>query len=322
MAVIEGLQGVALVQSGDRDVLVAQGSVAPGSDERCTASTRFQIASVSKQFTAAAVLTLCDRGALGLDDPIARWVEGCPSSWDAITLHRLLTHTAGLVHWHQLRELSLTTWISPSDELALFFEAPLLSTPGTTYAYSSPGYVLLAHAVERASGRPYAAFLEDELFGPLDMTATFAGSGAREPRCAVGTNKGIAVDSFELDVVGMGAGDVWSTVGDLARWDRALAAGEILHDASRAAMLTAHTPIDNAELAAGLVEIDGYGYGLLCGRLAGGPRMTFHTGDNSGFVSLNAWFPDDDLRLVVLCNDEAVDLLSVAPQLLAIAFSG
>jgi len=325
MTELEGLQGAALVQAGDRDLIeVGVGPIAPGSDVVCSPGTRFQLASVSKQFTAAAILVLVDRGPLALDHPITKWVDGCPSSWAEITLHHLLTHTAGLVHWPQLPELSLTARIAPEEELAHFFDAPLLTAPGTRYAYSSPGYVLLAHVVERAATRAYAAFLADELFGPLAMPATFAGNGDGEPDRAVGTVHGVEVDSAELDVVGMGAGDVWSTVGDLARWDRALAAGAILSDAARGAMLTVHTPVDEAEatLARPVVEVDGYGYGWYLGRLGGGPKMIFHTGGNAGFVTVNAWFPDEDLRVVILANDESVDLLAVASQLLGIAFSG
>ena len=157
---LDGLRGVALLQAGDADlVAVGDGPVEAGHEATCSIQTRFQLASVSKQFTAAAVLALADRGALAVNDRVSAWIEGCPTSWEVMTLHHLLTHTAGLVHWRHLPALSLTTRITADEELAHFFEAPLLSAPGTTYSYSSPGYVLLAHVVQRAANVPYAEFL-------------------------------------------------------------------------------------------------------------------------------------------------------------------
>jgi CubicO group peptidase (beta-lactamase class C family) len=123
--------------------------------------------------------------------------------------------------------------------------------------------------------------------------------------------------SFELDTVGMGAGDVWSTAGDLARWDEALAAGEILAEASRQAMMTVHAPVDDDD---GLVRTEGYGYGWYLGRAPGGRRVIYHPGDNAGFVSVNAWFPQDEVRLVVLSNEETTDRQAIIHQAIALAF--
>ena len=101
----DGLRGVILLQRGDANLIAfAGGTAGTDPDADCTLGMRFQICSVSKQFTAAALLTLADR-ALSLDDPIGRWIDGCPPGWDAITIHHLLTHTAGLPHWHHIPEL-------------------------------------------------------------------------------------------------------------------------------------------------------------------------------------------------------------------------
>jgi len=145
--------------------------------------------------------------------------------------------------------------------------------------------VLIAHIVERAADQPYASFLAREIFEPLGMEATFAGSGAGAPTLAIGHQAGTPVKSFELDTVGMGAGDVWSTVGDLARWDRALASGEILTEASRQAMFAVHAPVDDDD---GLVRTKGYGYGWYIGSVSGEHRVIYHPGDNADFLAANA----------------------------------
>lgn len=298
--------------------MVAGGEMAGSHrDHDSAVGTRFQIASVSKQFTAAALLLLADRGVLSVDDAVGRWLDGCPASWDAITVHHLLTHTSGLVHWRHIPELDLTAPVEAEEELRIFQGAPLLTAPGHSYSYSSPGYVVIAQIVERAAHQPYASFLAQEIFGPLGMAATFAGNGSGQAHLATGHRSGAAVTSFELDTVGMGAGDIWSTAGDLARWDRALASGQILSDAARQAMFTVHAAVDDDD---GLVRTEGYGYGWYIGGVSGGHRVIYHTGDNFGFLAVNAWFPEDDVRLIVLTNEENTDLQAIVRQMITTAF--
>lgn len=174
----------------------------------CTPQTRFQIASVSKQFTAAAVLLLASQSQLSLDDPVNRWIGGCPQDWQAITLHHLLTHTSGLGHWGDFPALDLYRPIEPGQELSIFQQQPLRSEPGSSYHYSSPGYVLLAWIVEKAGGLPYASFLADQVFTPLGMHTASAGDPPGGAGMARGYHAGEPVPSFELATVGLGAGDV------------------------------------------------------------------------------------------------------------------
>jgi CubicO group peptidase (beta-lactamase class C family) len=147
------LRGAALLQRGAEDlVAVACGTTGTDPDASCSLQTRFQIASVTKQFTAAAVLLLADRGVLSVNDPVSRWLDGCPAAWDPITVHHLLSHSSGLVHWPGLHGLEVTRPVTTSEKLRVFAAAALLSPPGQRYSYSSPGYVLLAHILERATG--------------------------------------------------------------------------------------------------------------------------------------------------------------------------
>ena len=317
MTELDALRGVALLQRGAEDlVAVARGTTGTSPDTDCSLATRFQIASVTKQFTAAAVLLLADRGLLSVNDPISRWLDNCPVAWDPITVHHLLSNSAGLVHWPGLAELDVTRPVATSEKLRAFAAAPLLSPPGERYSYSSPGYVLLAHILERATGLPYGAFLAQEIFEPLNMAATFNGMPSGQPSLAVGCQDGAAVPSFALNTLGLGTGSIWSTVGDLARWDRALADGEILSEAARRAMRTVHVPVEDDD---GLIHTQGYGYGWFIGSAAG-HRVAYHPGDNPGFRTINAWFPDDGVRLAVLSNEGTARLDPIVHDLIRTAF--
>jgi CubicO group peptidase (beta-lactamase class C family) len=270
---------------------------------------------LSKQFTCAAVLVLAEHGELDVDEPISRWIDDAPNAWKSITIHHLMTHTAGLLHWPDLPQ-EIHTEPPPLDELlAMFMKPPLLHEPGATYSYSSPGYVLLALIVERCSSTPYKQLLHDEVFAPLEMTSTFAGDGAGHDSLALGYRDGELVPSMALEATDIGAGDVWSTVRDLATWDRAIVDGTILSEDSRRRMFTPHVAMP-VEVEG--IEFDGYGYGWCLGSIVG-HRLVFHTGGNLGYRSVNAILPDDDARLIVLTNDEMTDPWAFAFELMMLA---
>jgi CubicO group peptidase (beta-lactamase class C family) len=192
--------------------------------------------------------------------------------------------------------------------------------PGERFSYSSPGYVLLGHVIERAAGEPYDAFLSREIFEPLGMTETFSGNPGDQPRLAAGRHDGTIVPSFELDTVGLGTGSIWSTAGDLVRWDRALADGKIPSEAARQAMFTVHIPTEDD--TASLIRTEGYGYGWFIGSAPGGRRIYYHPGDNPGYRSINAWFPDDGVRLAVLSNEDTTRLDPTVDDFIRTAFPG
>ncbi|GIF74416.1 hypothetical protein Asi02nite_39340 [Asanoa siamensis] len=98
--------------------------------------TRYQLASVSKQFTAAAALLLVEAGTLALDDPVSRWIDGCPREWRDITLHHLLTHTSGIGHWHDYPMIDLAQWVEPAELVRTFHRVPPLYPPGAGWRYS------------------------------------------------------------------------------------------------------------------------------------------------------------------------------------------
>ena len=294
MSVAQPIRGCVLVVRGDR-------TITETISDDCTARTRFQLASVSKQFTAAAVLLLVERGRLGLHDPVGQWLDGCPPAWRDITLHHLLAHTSGLGHWSDYPMIDLARRVEPAALLTTFHEVPPLFAPGTGWHYSSPAYVLLAHVVQRAAGVPYRQVLAGEIFEPLGMADTFAGSPGERPDIAVGHDRdGRPVPSWDLDVVGMGAGDVWSTAADLLRWIDGLRAGRLLGEPYRTLMLSEQAA------TGGDGDDRGYGYGWFTGAVAG-HAWFHHSGDNSGFRAFDACVPELDCRIVVLSDSEATD---------------
>ena len=186
--------------------------------------------------------------------------------------------------------------------------------PGSRWRYSSPGYVLLAHIIERASGEAYATFLTERVLRHAHLDDTFVGNAHGHSRVARGYSDGQPVDTFDLDVVGIGAGDVSSTGVELAGWVRALGSGPVLSEASRRTMFTSHVAV-GAERASSFVSNIHYGYGLLTGRSEGRPTV-FHTGDNSGFKAMSVWLPENDLALAILSNEESTDLEPVVSRIL------
>jgi CubicO group peptidase (beta-lactamase class C family) len=318
----DDMRGVAAVRRHGATLAEWVGGLADADSGRpCTAGTRFQICSVSKQFTAAAVLLLADRGRVALDDPLPRWFADAPPQWQDITLHHLLTHTSGLGHWREYPGLDPYQQVPEEQLVELLRPVPLKSRPGDQWSYSSPGFILLGWIVQHASGEPFDAFMADQVFGPLGLRSTSAGDPPGGPDMARGYHGGQPVRSFDM-ATNAGTGSVWSTVDDLIRWDNALAAGELLSAGRRDAMLTAHAPLGPDEVGTGSpLTAHGYGYGWAIGTLAG-RRIYFHTGDNPGYLSFNAWLPDDDVQIALLANEEeTLDRGQLLSELFDIAVS-
>jgi CubicO group peptidase (beta-lactamase class C family) len=222
---IEGLPGAAAVtRAGSVELELAGGLADAGSGARCTPRTRFQIASVSKQFAAVAVMLLAESGTVELGEPVARWLPGSPPQWRRVTLHHLLTHTAGVRHWGDTPGFRPSQPMDPGERLTLIQQAPLLTEPGTRWLYSSPGYLLVGLIVERASGQPYPDFLTKRILAPLGLASTTAGATPAGAAMARGHRNGQPVPPWDLSAMA-GTGDICSTVGDLARYTTALHSG-------------------------------------------------------------------------------------------------
>lgn len=281
----------------------------------CTAGTRFQICSVSKQFTAAAVMLLVESGRVDLNEPLDRWMPEAPPQWRQVTLHQLLSHTAGVPHWLEAPDLDPADPMSVGQRVEIIQNTPLRTEPGAEWHYSSPGFVLAGCIVERASGCPYQDFLAERILSPLQLSHTSL--GATPDGAARGYRNAQPVTPFDLSAM-CGSGDVWSTAGDLTRFTAALHGGELISSTSLRTMCTAHASIDDDDDEEPRLTTTGYGYGMFIGIFAG-HAVLFHPGDNPGYQSLACWIPDQSASIVILANDEAVSITGLLRQLLPAA---
>jgi CubicO group peptidase (beta-lactamase class C family) len=310
---VTGLHGTAMVaRAGSVRAEAAGGLAEVEAGLPCTADTRFQLCSVSKQFTAAAVLLLAEAGRLDLHEPVTRWLPAAPPPWRQITLHHLLSHTAGVPHWNEAPGLDPSQPMGVSERLAAVQAAPLCTGPGGGWHYSSPGFILAGHIAERASDQPYPEFLTERILAPLNLTETTAGDAPAG--AARGYRDGRPVPSWDLTAM-PGTGDLWSTARDLTRFVTALHEGRLITPASLRAMCTPHAPLSDDE---GDLITTGYGYGMFTGTFAG-QEARYHPGDNPGYQSLAGWLPDRSASIVILANDEVADMSSLVRQLLPAA---
>ena len=283
----------------------------------------FEIGSVTKQFTAAAILRLAEEGKLALADPITRLLPDLPAAYQAVTLEHLLTHTSGVASYTDFPEWR-PRWredMSLETLIALFRDKPLEFVPGQSWKYSNSGYILLGAAIEKASGKSYEDYVEQELFAPLGMTSTRYG---HQEEVVVGRAVGYAknpdgwANAPYLSLTQpYAAGSLMSTVDDLARWSDALEAGKAVSARSRDLMFTP------AVLAGG--EHDGistrYGLGNALGSVVGHPTHE-HGGGIHGFVCDLLRVPDADLLIVVLSNNPAVHPVRIARRIAEHALGG
>ncbi len=279
------------------------------------AETRFRIGSITKQFTAAAILVLQERGKLTVQDPICHYVPDCPPQWQPITLEHLLTHSSGIPNYTEFEDFDqlLGTPVTVVDLIGRFKPRPLDFAAGERWSYSNSGYILLGAVVEKISGESYADFLGENVFAPLVLTGTgYDTNDPPLPTHASGyLNPGEPPVRFDMSEV-YAAGALYSTVGNLYVWDQALLADRLLSAASLAAMTTVHVPCPAGGCA--LSTDLGYGYGWFIANPSGRPYI-YHWGHIDGFKSSNGFYPEDQLIVVVLSNLETTDVWSISSRL-------
>ena len=276
------------------------------------ADTVFRIGSITKQFTAAAIMRLAEAGKLSIDDPIEAHLPDYPVNGRRITVRHLLNHTSGIKSYtglpnffaeHSGKALTLVEMID------VFKDLPPDFGPGDKFLYNNSGYMLLGAIIETASGQDYETFLSETFFKPLGMTRTrYLHDQPIVPRRAAGYE--LAPKLVNAAPISMNwphaAGALGSTVNDLLRWDAALRGGEVVSPASYAAMSAPGRLNDGSPIR--------YGFGLLAGRYRDHPVIG-HNGGINGFVTSLGHWPDDDLTVVLLSNivtfpvDQAVHAL-------------
>lgn len=267
------------------------------------ADTRFYLASLSKQFTAMSIVLLAEDGRLSLDDSVRRWIPEVPSFGAPITLRELLQHTSGLRDYYTL--LGVSGWPTDGQLTETQFldlvahQRSLNFRPGDEFLYSNTGYALLAIVVQRASGKSLRDFAAERIFQPLGMTDTEFRDDHRllVQDAAVGYEAAggkLRESEWNSDVVGDGG--VFSTVGDLAKWDANFTSGRV-GGAEGVALLQQPGRLND------LAPVQ-YGFGLAIGRL-GGLKTISHSGSYGGFRSTYLRFPERNASVITLCNTTA-----------------
>ena len=273
-----------------------------------TERTSFEIASMSKQFTDAAILLLADRGKLDLDDQLPKFFTDLPAAWNSITLRQLMTHTAGLRDDWDEDDPFFYSKTTPLEFFDVLKAAPLKFPPGTSFSYGSGPFVL-GLVIERVSGQSYAAFMREHIFRPLGMSST----DVNDPVPVVpGRASGYVIrgdslrNGVRISPAAEARGDVGirSAARDLMRWDAALDGSTLLSEGSRRAMFTP------GRLTNG--EVVPYGFGWYILPFRGHTEISHDGGFRTGFRTTIARYPDDSLTVVVLTNLQGPPTYAIA----------
>jgi CubicO group peptidase (beta-lactamase class C family) len=272
---------------------------------RATAATNYRLASMTKQFTAAAILLLAEDGRLSLDDGIRKWLPSLPQAAESVTIRELLTHTGGLIDYEDLIPPGTAAQVHDADVLRMLErEDRTYFTPGTQYRYSDTGYSLLSLIVARASGSSFAAFLKRRIFIPLGMYGSLAYEAGVSvvPQRAFGYSEdGGAWKRTDQSLTSavLGDGGIYSSIDDLARWDAALYDERLLKRASLDAAFTPATGSDDPAVR--------YGFGW---RVTG--ETLWHSGETIGFRNVIVRYPRRHFTVIVLTNRDAPEPYDLA----------
>jgi CubicO group peptidase (beta-lactamase class C family) len=314
---VHGFMGSVLVVKGD-EVLLSKGYGKANLEHDIdnTPDTKFRIGSISKQFTAAAILKLQEQGLLDVSDSISKHLPDYPKGND-ITIHHLLTHSAGIPSFTGFEDYQIFKKQHHTLEEIInrFKDSPLEFAPGTKYNYSNSGYILLAHLTEKVSGKSYGEFLEQEFFKPHGLTNT-----GEERLEAILPNKasgyGYTGEYWNCDFIDMtvptGGGSLYSTTHDLYQWSRKLQTGNIIKKNLFEHMRSPLIAVDETNKAF-------YGYGLANTEWES-EQVVWHDGGIEGFVSSSSHYTPSQLSIIVLCNVETCDMTSIRRALRDICF--
>jgi CubicO group peptidase (beta-lactamase class C family) len=297
--------GAAVLVARDGRVLFEKGYGLARVEEGvpATPQTKFRIGSITKQFTAAAILKLQEEGRLSMNDRLTKFIPDYPRV-DQVSIHHLLTHTSGIKSFTSKPDFinSVTKPVKVEEHIQSFKNDPFDFDPGTKFLYNNSGYFLLGYIVEKASGQSYADYLRLKFFEPLGMKDSGVHrSDTKLEREAIGYSfEGGAfkkATDWDMSQAG-GAGALYSTVQDLNRWNEAVFAGKVLTADS---LKAAFTPVVVAGEDATVPKEAGYGYGWSIARMRGLEEVS-HGGGLQGFVSYLLRLPKVNFTVAVLVN--------------------
>lgn len=305
---IPGLS-LAVVEGGEVVISRGYGQASVELDVPATPDTVYQIGSITKQFTATAVMMLAVEGKISLDAPIVHFVDGVPESWYGVNIRHLLTHTSGIMSYTDLPDLMHRSLADVTREeiLSLVADTPLAFTPGERNAYCNTGYFLLGHAIERAASRRYGDFLRERIFEPLGMSSTRVNNMHEIiPNRAAGYTwaDDRLTNATHISMTWpFSAGALVSTVADLSKWTLALGDKSLLPSDAWNRMWT-QTILNDGSSAD-----YGFGWGVHDYQ---GHKVIGHGGGIPGFITFSERYVDDDLAVIVLTNLAPSDPAAIA----------
>ena len=276
-------------------------------------NTKFRLGSLTKQFTAASILLLEERGKLKVEDPIKKYLPDAPAAWDKMTIFHVLTHTAGIPNFTAFPDYApLEPFATTPEKLvARFRDKPLDFEPGEKWNYSNSGYVLLGYLIEKISGESYESFVQKNIFNALGMKDSgYDSNAAVIARRASGyspTPNGLVNAGFVHMSVPYAAGALYSTTEDLLKWEQGLFGGKLLSAASLQKMTT---PFKND-----------YAFGVGV-HAVNGHKVIDHNGGIEGFSTMLAYYPEDKLTVVALANMTPASSGEIVSQLALLAQGG
>jgi CubicO group peptidase (beta-lactamase class C family) len=311
----ETFTGAVLVARNGK-ILLSQGYGWANRDNQIenTPQTKYRLGSVTKQFTAVAILILQSQGRLDVQELICLYIPECPPSWQEITIHHLLSHTSGIPNLTEFPDFKTfkATSTTPEQTIARFRDKPLDFQPGDKWNYSNSGYVLLGYIIEQVSGQSYETFLQQNIFEPLQMTNT--GYDHNDGDLATGytgADSHWEVPEYIDMTLPYAAGGLYSTVEDLYRWDQALYTGQLVSQESLDLMFTPHAKMTMNGL--------GYGYGWFVGRMNQHQAVS-HGGGIDGFITEIRRYIADEVTIIILSNRQTTNVPQVADQIAAVVF--
>ncbi|MFC0772644.1 serine hydrolase [Terrimonas alba] len=265
-----------------------------------TPGTKFRIGSVTKQFTAAAILKLQENGLLSVNDKLSKFLPDFPRG-DEVTIHQLMTHISGIHSYTGKPDFldKVTKTISPDSLIAYFRNDPYDFNPGERYQYNNSAYFLLGYIVSKVSGKPYEAYLKETFFDPLQMNNTgvhYAGIKLEQEAKGYSKSGNKYDESLNWDMSWAGgAGAMYSTVDDLLKWNQALYNGKVLNEKSYQAAITPVVLKDGKE------PPNKYGYGLGLNKYRG-LDIIGHGGGLHGFLTQLLYYPKEKMTVVMFTN--------------------
>lgn len=288
-------------------------------DVPMTPENIFRIGSITKQFTACAILKLEEEGKLSLQDDITKFIDDYPTHGYTITIEHLLTHTSGIKSYTSMKEWDKEMRkkdFTPEEMIDFFKNEPMDFAPGEQFMYNNSAYFMLGYIIEKASGKTYEEYIEDTFFKPLGMKNSFYGHPSQIIKNRAAGYQGRGNEFENADFLSMtqpySAGSLLSTVNDLMKWYTAVMSDKVISKENR---LKAHTSykLNNGEPT-------GYGYGWFLGNIQGSP-MIQHGGGINGYLTASLYLPDEEVFVAVFSNCNSRPPQTAAFKLTAIAIN-